>query len=243
VITLLDEHYAPTTSTIGLLNAPVDDCAVALRSWRHELGLSPRQSALNADLGSAITTLEPLVGGARPRELLIEVDDGWTAYFDCSLRGTDAPTAVGYLTVAMAVSGIVVETVPHQVGRADVPDRLGSCQFQLFGPTYGPFLNYVRTVALVNDGHRWIFEATGKSQWYEETERYRAKRVRDRFNSEMLRRYCQALGVQAFAGSAYGPRAVLTTSDTGEPAGLVLTLEQARAWLGIRPGTVQDLPG
>jgi hypothetical protein len=39
--------------------------------------------------------LEPLIGGARPRELLVAAGE-WTAYFDCLVQGTDAVSAIGH---------------------------------------------------------------------------------------------------------------------------------------------------
>ena len=86
--------------------------------------------------------------------------------------------------------------------------------------------------------------ATGTEQAFEEVDAYQARRVRDRFTSAMLERYCQALGIAVFDPSFYGPDAVLVESTVPmAPDGMVMTLQQAQAWLEIVPGMADSLPG
>lgn len=81
-------------------------------------------------------------------------------------------------------------------------------------------------------------------QLFEETEAYSARRLRDRFTSAMLERYCQALGVDVFNPSAYGPEVALVENDTPRPpGGYVMSLAQVQEWLGIVPGQADGLPG
>lgn len=189
--------------------------------------------------------LEPLVGGAWPRELLVGTRGGWTAYFDCLLRGTDAVSAVGYLARTVGCQGLAISSVPHTAGLPGVGHgQFGAVQFEMFGPLRTKFVNYVRTVSASHDGSRWAFSATGTEQWFEETDAYRARRVRDRFTSEMLERYCMALDLDVFNPASYGPRSVLVRSEVPVPAGAhVMSLEQAQYWLGIVPGQAEQVPG
>ena len=182
--------------------------------------------------------MEPLTAGARPRELLVEASNGWTAYFDSSLNGTDAVSTVGYLCEELGCEGVAVDSVPTTPESGDRPARFGGVQFQLFGPERREFLNYVRTVSVTYDGERWEFSATGDVQPFEETETYRERRIRDRFTAEMLERYCRGIGIDVFNPKAYGPRAVLVTSDVAMPPnGQVLSLADAQKRLGIEPGS------
>lgn len=188
--------------------------------------------------------LSRLRGGARPRELLVAAGR-WTAYFDNSLRGTDAVSAVGHLTRKLRCQGLAIDVVPHTAGAPGVREgRMGAVQFELFGPLDTEFLNYVRTVSIVFDGAKWQFNATGTEQPFEEVDAYRARRVRDRFTSAMLERYCQALGIEVFDPSFFGPDAVLIESAVPmAPDGMVMTLRQAQGWLEIVPGMADGLPG
>lgn len=243
--TLLSERFAPTTSSIGFLRLGLDEAIGALAGWRRSLLGGKVSVEESGGFPESLHLLEPLTGGARPRELLVEASDGWTSYFDCSLRGTDAVSTVGYLSQAVGCQGLAIRTIPHTLGRRDAGEgRYGSVQFEMFGPVRTEFLNYVRTVSASHDGSRWVFTVSGTEQWFEEPDAYRARRVRDRFTSEMLERYCKALDLDVFDPVRYGPRSVLVRSDVPVPSGgYVMSLEQVQRWLGIVPGMADTLPG
>ena len=245
VRTLLSERYAPITSSIGFLEVPLDDAARALEDWRRSLYSSVAVSRPPDGFPDVLGRLEPLTGGARPRELLLVGAGGWTAYFDNSLHGTDAVSAVGHLSRTLRCQGLAIEVVPHTARAGDdTQGRMGAVQFELFGPIETEFLNYVRTVSAAFDGSRWQFTATGTEQAFEEVDAYRARRVRDRFTSAMLERYCRALGIEVFDPGFYGPEAVFVASDVPmAPEGLVMSLRETQEWLGIVPGVADSMPG
>lgn len=242
---LLSDQFAPITSSIGFLRLTLDDAVEALADWRRRLTGAVEVEELQNGFPECLHALEPLIGGVRPRELLVGASDGWTAYFDCSLRGTDAVSTIGYLSRKIGCDGLAITTVPHTVGLPGVRNgRMGSVQFQMFGPRETEFLNYVRTIELSYDGSRWAFGANGTEQPFEEIGAYKARRVRDRFTTEMLGRYCKALDLDVFDPDAYGPRAVLVRTPAEVPQdGYVMTLEQVQHWLEISPGWVDKLPG
>lgn len=244
VRTLLDEQFAPITSSIGYLELSLDEVAAGLETWRRSLYETVGVTRLRESLPHLFRRLEPLTSGVRPRELLVNAGR-WTAYFDNSLRGTDAVSAIGYLSRSLKCQGLAITTVPHTIGLPGVRQgRAGAIQFELFGPLPTQFLNYVRSVEVAFDGERWTFGTSGTEQAFEETEAYRARRVRDRFNSEMLERYCQALGLDVFNEDAYGPEAVFFESMMPMPAeGIIMTLDEAQEWLEIAPGAARRLPG
>jgi hypothetical protein len=245
--TLLSEKFAPTTSSPGFLRVEFDTAVDALHRWRTDLdGDTVAVEYLTGGLDETLPKLEPLIGGATPRELLISASDGWVAYFDCSLQGTDAVSPIGYLSRTIGCQGLSIATVPHTSGRPGVKNgRLGGVQFELFGPYKTEFLNYVRTIGVVyDDSGKWRFDATGTEQWFEDTAAYRARRVRDRFTSTMLERYCKAMDLDVFNPATYGPRAALIRSPRPTPkGGYVMSLQQVQQWLEITPGMADTLPG
>ena len=242
--TLLSERFAPITSSIGFLELPLEEAAAGVEHWTKSLGKSGRVQHPSEGFPEVLHRLEPLTGGARPRQLLVNAGQ-WTAYFDNSLRGTDASPVVGHLAEELGCRGVTIRTSPCTVGLPGIRDgRYGSVQFELFGPSQTDYLNYVRSVAVAFDGHRWQFVLAGTEQPFEETDFYRARRVRDRFTSEMLERYCKALGIEVFDPSFYGPAAVCFDWDVIVPKeGLVLSLAEVQAWLEIIPGMADTIPG
>lgn len=244
--TLLSDRFAPTTSSIGFLRLGLDDAVGALTEWRRKVLFGDVDAEeVAAGFPECLRALEPLTGGARPRELLVEASNGWTAYFDCLLRGTDAVSAIGYLSRTVGCRGLAIRTNPHTVGLPGVKHgRMGSVQFEMFGPLDTDFLNYVRVVAVTFNGGRWRFDASGTQQWFEEPEAYYAARVRDRFTTDMLERYCKALDLDVFDPRAYGPRTVLVRSHVEiPPNGDVMTVDEVQRWLEILPGQADELAG
>jgi hypothetical protein len=70
--------------------------------------------------------------------------------------------------------------------------------FEITSPRAPGPLHSLRSVAAGKyDSGRWQFVATGEVQPFEETERYGAKRIRDRLDREMLVRYLATLGINA----------------------------------------------
>ncbi len=241
---LLSERFAPTTSTIGFLEVPLAVAADGLAAWRRDLYGTIARHPMEGDLAHLLARLPPLVGGVRPRELLVATSGRWTAYFDCGIRGTDAETAIGHLSQALGCSGLDITCTPHIAGRGGRPMRHGSVQFNLFGPLRTDFLNYVRTVYVAYTGSKWEFGESGTEQGFEEPAAYTARRVRERFTSDMLERYCRALGVEVFDAAAYGPAAVLVESAVKPaPGGHSMSLDEAQQWLGIVPGEIDAIVG
>ncbi|GAA1874269.1 hypothetical protein [Asanoa iriomotensis] len=243
MLTLLDEQYAPITKRIGFLRVPLDVAAEGLAAWRHELHGKAAAEPVDGDLPSALRTLEPLTLTVRPRELLVATRSDWTAYFDCGANGSDPISAVGYLSRRLKCSGLAICSAPHTLGTGlEVGGRYGAVQFELFGPEWTDFINYVRTVSVAHDGDsRWRFDAAGQVQEFEDVERYALRRVRDRFTSEMLASYCAALGIRPFDPDFYAGPGVLVTSPA--PDAPELTLQDAQERLGIKPGVAAQIPG
>jgi hypothetical protein len=244
--TLLSERYAPITSSPGYLKLTLDEVADALVAWRRGLGKAVTVAARSEPFPEVLRSLEPLTGAVTPRELLVELTGGWTAYFDCGFRGTDAFPPVSYLAGAVGCLGLTISATPHTVDadNGGGEGRLGAVQFALFGAAKTYFLNYVRVVEVVHDGSRWTFHQSGAEQPFEEPDAYANSRVRERFTSEMLERYCRALGVDAFNSAAYGPRSILVSSKVAAPPGdIAKSLDEVQRLLGIRPGAADSIVG
>lgn len=242
--TLMSERFAPITSRIGFIELPLDEAAQkfkTMRTKRYEVVDTPL-----VGFPHSLLRLEPLVMSPRPRELLVAVGT-WTAYFDCGLRGTD-PELVRTFSYWLGCRSLSITSHPSSDGVGS--GRLGGVQFHLYGPTDTDDYSYVRSVdCIAEDTNRWIFETSGVVQDFEEVESYNARRVRDRFTSEMLERYCQAIGISVFDPAAYGPEAVLFESVLFESevkpglAPMIMTLAEAQSYLGIVPGAADEIPG
>jgi hypothetical protein len=80
----------------------------------------------------------------------------------------------------------------------------------------------------VYDEGTWQFDAFGRVQPWEEPERYEERRLRDRFDRELLLRYLAALGIDADDPASYGESALIQTRAAFRPRTTSVRDEQRR---------------
>src|SRR2546421_1069158 len=174
----------------GFLEKPFDEVLAATRSWLKQRGERRRETALGLQpLIDHLLRLAPLQmppGLA----LVVEATGGWTMHADNSRGGGDSVSWVGHLSGVLSCRGVIARHIP--IDQNVYP----STQLELLRPTGEPPLKYVRTVtAGIYDEDGWRFEAHGEVQPFEDLARYRARRIRDRFDRTLLLRYLEALGI------------------------------------------------
>lgn len=224
---------APMTFGAGYLKVPINRAKVGMATWWKTLfphGFDER--SMQRAFPDVLLTLEPLVLMGRTKDLLIECDNGWTAYFSNNARGTDAWNAISYLCRHLACDGIAILNKPHTArGRDGIA---GAVRFEYFGPRQTHFLNYIRSITVAHDGRRWVFTLGGEQQSFETPDAYGARSVRARFTRDTLVKYCQKLGVSPYDEGFYRGHAVLFEDKSQiHPPNAVATLAQARQWLGL----------
>ena len=233
---LLEDRWAPVTSTMGFLELEAEQAAQAFATWQSGLPTS-RDSTIEVlpvtgTLEQVLSRLLPLSGGERLRRLFIPTRSAWTAYVENQWTGTDAASPMSVMAGKLSIRCLRVVAVPHTL-RGD-KGRYGAVMLDVFGPEQpGKILNYVRTLYAANDGGRWVFGQSGEPFPFEQVEKYQERRVRDRFTFEMLRDYLHHLGLSPFEEDFYmppGSRAWLV-EKTGPftTPGREYTLEEARA--------------
>lgn len=219
--TLLENRFAPLTFRMGFIEAGLEVCSHQLLTWRMQHVMLTRLQQETRDFGSlenALGCLTPL-STIRRRELLLETRSTWTAYFDNRMQGGDPVPVMSYLAKQIGCRSLAIECTPQTLrGRGqNARGSYGAVQFELFGPKPTEFLNFVRAVSVANDGGRWKFTLTGQEQPFEKPENYKRKSIRERFTPEMLKEYCEALGIDPFEAEFYGPRGTRLVDTTPLP--------------------------
>ncbi|HEY7364501.1 MAG TPA: hypothetical protein VIE37_10370 [Methylomirabilota bacterium] len=222
---LLGGRYAPLTEAIGFLEADFSQVVEADQRWRASLG-GYAGHPINGAFPALLDALLPLTGPLT-RYVWVPTAAGWTAYFDNFVIGGDPFGPVSYLAQQIRCRGVTIGS------RAGTDKRGVSVSFSLYGSEPTKWLNLVRAVSAVQDEGRWEWTATGTVQPFEEVERYRQRRVRDRLTPDMLERYCGALGIRPFDESFYGSKGFLVEHTNVRGSVRTETLQQARAWHGL----------
>jgi hypothetical protein len=234
---LLEDRWAPVTSTMGFLELEAEQAAQAFATWQRGLptshGFTVEVLPVPGTLEQVLSSLLPLSGGERLRHLFIPTRSAWTAYVSNQWTRTDAASPMASMARRLSIRCLRVVAVPH-TQRKNQGVRYGAMMLDVFGPKQpGKLNNYVRAVEVANDGGRWVFVQSGEPFPFEQVEKYQEKRVRDRFTFEMLKDSLRHLGLQPFEEDFYmppGSRAWLI--QKAGPFSTVeqeYTLEQARA--------------
>jgi hypothetical protein len=235
---LLEDRWAPVTSTMGFLELGAEQAAQAFATWQRGLeasqGFTFEVLPVSGTLEQALSRLLPLTSGERQRRyLFIPTRSAWTAYVSNQWTGTDAASPMSTMARRLSIRCLRVVAVPHTLGKHQ-GGRYGGVMLGVYGPEQpGKISNTVRALAAANDGGRWVFEQSGEPFPFEQVEQYQARRVRDRFTFEMLKDYLRNLGLAPFEEDFYMPpdsRAWLV-QKTGPftTVGQEYTLEEARA--------------
>ncbi len=179
---LLENQFSPITDMAGFIQVPLEEFAEFQLAKCRRYNPSHEITLFNGDLAIGLKQLEPLF---IMRFLLISTDSPWTAVF-CD----DPSTTISYGTQTLERPGLLVscleDTIDQKTGKG-VP---GGVQMFLFAGTPDSSTNEQRILMAIRGDTSWVFENEGNPLPFEKPERYRARRIRDRFTPEMLEEYC-----------------------------------------------------
>ncbi len=233
---LLDDRWAPVTSTMGFLELGAEQAARAFATWERGLmtprGITVEVLPVSGTLEQVLSSLLPLTSGETQRHLFIPTRSAWTAYVANGWTGTDAASPMSAMARRLSIRGLRVVAVPHTLRGNQ--GRYGAVMLEVYGPAQpGRSLNYVRTIYAANDGGRWVFGHSGEPFPFEQVEQYQARRVRDRFTFDMLKDYLRHLGLAPFEEDFYLPPGscawLIQKTGPFTTVGREYTLEEARA--------------
>lgn len=211
--------FAPSCFEIGFLECDAETASQTYLSWmrpiQDEQGVQLTIRSVFGDVRARLESLLPLTNMERRRFLFLPTRGNWTAYIDNGAQGTDAFSAISYLAQVIECRGVRAVSVPDSIQKraAGSQGDYGANILEIYAPRIlSEGHNTLRSVFAANDGGTWSFAATGQQFEFEETSQYSARRIRDRFTSEMLDRYLQALGIHFFSETFY---------EVSEPAYLI----------------------
>lgn len=210
---LLGGEACPLASTVQFVEAPVEDVIGDLRKTYGDVQPTGRPLPL------AINALLPFQ--APWSRLLVAPLGHWSAVVNNFVNGGDPTAPAPALARRLGVRAVIAAHVPrygpgHQ-----------ATSLEVLGPDGEPPLMSVRTISASATDGRWEWHALGEPLDFEQRDRYEARRVRDRFDRDLLLAYLGELGIDASDDSAYGSAVLL--SERASYARREETLEVARA--------------
>jgi hypothetical protein len=204
---LYDDRLYPITSVIGFIATGPAAAAQAYVDWMTPIqaarNVSLQTKTLSGPLDHVLYTLQPLTSVERRRFVFVPTDSHWTAFFDSGFQGSDAFSALSYLSKVLEVQSCSVTAVLEDDQHPPPAGRYGALGLEMYEPHDTDFLNYGRTIQLADDDGQWVFTARGTPFPFEDLQQYNKRKVRDRFTLELLADYLHHLGVRAFDEDFY----------------------------------------
>ena len=132
---LLEDRWAPVTSTMGFLELEAEQAAQAFATWHRGLvtthGFTIEVLPVSGTLEQVLSLLLPLSGGETQRRLFIPTRSAWTAYVSNQWTGTDAASPMSVMARRLSIRGLRVVAVPHTL-RGD-RGRYGAVMLEVYG--------------------------------------------------------------------------------------------------------------
>jgi hypothetical protein len=217
---LLGGEWRPAGVTVSYLRCPAERVVEFLTSWRRDLGQELLVEPTRFD--SLVEALEPFES-PWTHEVLFDCGE-WTAYLNNDRYGGDTTAAAPHLSRALGIECFIATNAPrYGPGHAQTG-------LSILGPSGVPPLMMVRSVVAHTEDGRSSWRLEGPEQPFERSDRYRAPRVRDRFDRALLIEYLGAVGIRADDEAFYGdgvrvrqlvdyPRMQMTAREVRESLG------------------------
>ncbi|WP_347254489.1 hypothetical protein [Leminorella grimontii] len=213
-VELYQGTYSPLTAEIGFLKCDLNVAANAYIQWMKKVhqprGVDISGVFMSKDsLDMLLPELLPLTSIERRRILFVSTVGGWTAYFDNGWRGADAFSSVSYLAKLIGCTGVRMHYSP------DLPGKFGAVIMEIYSGNSIDIPNTLRSIAAVNEGTKWTFDAGGEVQQFEDIRQYKNRTVKSRFTAAMLESYLSSLDIQAFDEKFYDAKNAVLVHKIG----------------------------
>lgn len=187
------EQYGPVTWTIGFFECSCAKMGQVMRAWSEGAwgwqGISFDEQELVGPFDTVVSSLLPLTDTIPSKLLLVPTASSWTAWFDNRWLGGDQNSAIDFLaTQAGALRAVRATCEPGHSVIMDVHDAQGQLR---------------RSIYVSKDGRRWRYYTYGEPFDFEQTDRYKARSIPERFTREMLRDYLLHMGIDMFSPGFY----------------------------------------
>lgn len=181
---VLGGRHAPIGNGLAFLRAPLDQVEQALRLAHASSSVIVSPVASLADAAAALDPME----APWTVEAILRCGE-WTAYLNNFVGGGDISAIAPAIARDLDAECITAQHSPrHGAGHA-------AMQLWMQGPSGEPPLMSVRTLSAYCQDGRWRWWESGATQWFEQPERYRARRIRDRLDRALLITYLGQLDI------------------------------------------------
>lgn len=195
---LLGGSWRPLGCAVSFIDSPWEVVLAAVKDLR---GSAIRVST-PAGILACLSAFDPMQA-PWTKEAIIDCGD-WTAYINNGISGGDLTAIAPALSSKHGWRCIGAEHMPKfGPGHA-------ATQLWIQGPDGSPPLFVGRTISAYAQDGRWSWHESGEPRTFEDLDRYKARRVRDRLDRALLVRYLESLGISVDHPSFFREGVVVT---------------------------------
>ena len=200
----------------GLVEASLSECSSRIDGWRLGPASTLTVIAATNDVAQAIDFVSRLTFPAT-RHVLLPLQN-CTAMVNNSRNGSDVADHITHLAQRFEARAARVLDGPGHIWTNDGVTEVLEYEAHLL-QLHAASGALLRTVACMNDGGRWTFHTDGTPHPIEQAFDYSARRKKDRFTSECLRRLLGAFGLPCLdvAHLLAAPQYLLIREDYTSP--------------------------
>ncbi len=206
------KKYEPVTSSMSFIDIDFEKCAQEIfehnyrvnKEW--EFPWEVQKIHVPDNLVDKLYKMLPLAPTNLTKELISKTTSNWVMYTTNGNSGSMSCSEASYVAErfkARVVTVLMVEDI-----RGGPP---GSVQFSV--KDYSKSRDTFRIVSAHKES-RWEWTDYGELFSWEEVEKYKEKKIKDRLTPEMLERYCKHLGIDLFNPDFYAGDAYIIESYT-----------------------------
>jgi hypothetical protein len=231
--------FYPTAYAIGFIKGDPEDVSQDIFRWRAKLGWKVKLiRPARQGLAAGVELLQPL-NLARSRELVIGTTGGkWSAYLANGIWGADPFPVCSTLAGVYGHESVAVNYIPRSI---DASNGLGyyfpgglQIHLGVYDPDSSSHRNCRRSLWLNSSRGRSRFDHYGTVLPFEEPSNYDAKRIRDRFNPDILNSYLNKMGIEYFNPEFYaGPNFLIHNTEWDESTIENVGLDDVRRAISI----------
>lgn len=192
-MSLLKNKYQPLTTTIYFLETELKSAVKTFLEWQEPLAINHERTLetdmLIGDFAHNLIKLLP-ISTIEIRKYLFQATHGdWVAFVDNSILGTDG-----------SAPSVLSDILNCRMLRMTCSDN-GNI-FEYKNPIAKNELDKLRTISVTKESG-WGFHTYGELLPFEKPEYYKAKKIKDRLNKEILEEYFLNFNIQLFNETFY----------------------------------------
>ena len=196
---IFDPNFYPVNTSVGFIKRPMNVVAEFQIGWDQrvydKLNIEDAVKYSMNTTKELVDSLFPLTMPQVTRVLMIEPAEGWTIYLNNSANGTDL-SGLSYIAQQLEATAVRATSVliSRDIGFEINSPHAGSTCLEIykFDNIENPEKRIIRSI---NEDGAWAFETEGNPLAFEDVSAYSRKKIKDRFNKDLLLHYLTLAGV------------------------------------------------